>query len=112
MTKELSGMLAYNIENNPILQKYNSLVERADIKMGMCILSPQTIAGILQLHDETIPFELVSIAKSQPELLLLQNMVDPANRCAFDGTSMSLPLYSYGIQKCFQRGLLHSTSME
>lgn len=84
MTKELSGVLAYNIENNPILQKYNSLAERADIKMGMCILSPQTIAGILQLHDETTPFELMSIAESQPELLLLQNMVDPMNRHAFD----------------------------
>ena len=62
MTKELSGVLAYNIENNPILQKYNSLAECADIKMGMCILSPQTIAGILQLHDEATPFELMSIA--------------------------------------------------
>ena len=71
VTKELSGVLAYNIENDPILQKYNSLVERVDIKMGMCILSSQTIAGILQLHDETTSFKLMSIAESQPELLLL-----------------------------------------
>ncbi|MCO5579219.1 hypothetical protein L7F22_033073 [Adiantum nelumboides] len=107
VTSTVADILAYNICNNPIIQKYLTLSEQPHKKMSLCVLSSDAIAKILNTHAENEPFQPMQQSESQLEMGILENIHCTSRRGAYFTTDV----HEYGsIKLCAGTRLTERTT--
>ena len=77
VSSSISDILAFNIENNPVLQKYKAMAERKSRRLGLCVLSEEVLDNILHNHNDTRPFDIMTEVESANTCSILQTLAEP-----------------------------------
>lgn len=80
----LKEILAHNINNNPIIQKYKTMAEHSKNSASMCILSSETVTNIMKTYSANDPFELMQQADALCDIAILDNMYNTSKRTAYN----------------------------